>query len=145
MNPYIKITITTFTIWMLCALINSLACGTYIVFTSYHFNEWLGNIIFIFFLSLFFSAPGFFIFWCVLIISFAKWIEQRALFRVALSTGFILALITGIISSSLFKHEFPAGEYMIVLFVMLSAMISIIKHFNHFKKIKYRRNENRIF
>lgn len=145
MNPYIKITITTFTIWMVCAIINGLLCGTYIFFGNHYFSEWPGDVLFIFFLSLFFSVPGFFIFWIVLLISFARWIEERALFRVALSTGLVLASITGVICSEVFKSEFQKDKYLFVLFVILSAITGIIIHFNHFKKIKYKRNENRIF
>ena len=142
MNPYIKITITTFTTWMLCAMINGLLSGTYMFFANHHFGEWPSVILIIFFLSLFFSAPGFFIFWIVLLISFARWNEERALFRIALSTGFSLGLITGILCSKIFKNEFPKGEYLLVVFVILSAMTGIIMHFNHFKIIKYKRNEN---
>ncbi len=145
MSPYIKITITTFTTWMLCAMINGLLSGTYMFFANHYFGEWPADILIIFFLSLFFSAPGFFIFWIVLLISFARWNEERALFRIALSAGFALALITGIAGSVIFKNEFPNGEYLVILFVILSAMTSIIMHFNHFKKIKYKRNENTVF
>lgn len=145
MNPYVKITITTFTIWMICAMINGLLCGTYTSFANHHFNEWLVDILVIFFFSLVFSASGFFIFWMVLLISFARWIEERLLFRVALSTGLVLASITGVICSEIFKNEFPKGKYLIALFVILSAITGIMIHFNHFKKIKYRRNENKIF
>lgn len=144
MNPYIKITVTTFTIWMLCAMINGLLCGAYLSFAHHYLSEWLADILIIFFFSLFFSAPGYFILWIVLLISFARWIEERALFRVALSTGFVLALITGVISSEIFKDEFPNGKFLVALFVILSAMTGIIMHFNHFKKIKINeRNENR--
>ncbi len=144
MNPYIKITITTFTAWILCAIINGLLCGTYMYLATSYFSEWPGEILLVFFFSLFFSAPGFFIFWIVLLISFARWIEERALFRVALSTGFALSLITGFLGSNMFKSEFPNSKYLFVFFVILSAITGIMMHFNHFKKIKYRRNENRI-
>ena len=116
MNPYIKITVTTFTAWILCAIINGLLCGTYMYLATSYFSEWPGEILLVFFFSLFFSAPGFFIFWIVLLISFARWIEERALFRVALSTGFVLSLITGVLGSNMLKSEFPNSKYLFFFF-----------------------------
>ncbi len=135
MKQYIRLSFITFTIWLLSAFVNGLSCGIFLAVTRHEPAEWPGNLIVIFLISLFFSAPGFFIFWITMLVSFAKWVRERALFRTALSTGFILALITAISSSGIFTDEFP-NKYAFILLITLSAITSIMLHFNHFKKIK---------
>lgn len=131
MRPYIRITFITFTVWLLAAFVNGLLCGVFLAISEHHPAEWAGYLIVIFFISLFFSAPGFFIFWITMMVTFAKWIRERALFRTALSAGFILALITGICCSEIFRYE----KYVLILFIIISAITSIMLHFKHFKKI----------
>lgn len=134
MKQYIRLSFITFTIWLLSAFVNGLLCGIFLAVTRHEPAEWPGNLIVILLISLFFSAPGFFIFWITMLVSFAKWVRERALFRTALSTGFILALITGISSSEIFTHEFR-NKYAFIFLITLSAITSIMLHFNHFKKI----------
>lgn len=134
MRPYIRITFITFTVWLLAAFVNGLVCGIFLAITKHEPAEWAGYLVAIFFFSLFFSAPGFFIFWISMMVTFAKWIRERALFRTALSAGFILAFITGIFCSEMFRYEFHE-KYVLIFFIILSAITSIMLHFNHFKKI----------
>ncbi len=134
MRQYIRITFITFTVWLLSAFINGLLCGIYISITKYGPGQRPFYLVVVFLFSLFFSAPGFFIFWISMLVSFARWIRERALFRVALSAGFIPAIITGVCCSEIFKYEFPQ-KYVCIFFIILSAITSIMLHFNHFKKI----------
>lgn len=135
MNLYLKLTLGTFTIWVLTSFINGLLCTTYRASVSHISHEVPLDILFIFFLSLFFSAPGFFIFWIILLVKLGRGMYERALFRAALSTGFLLAAATAIVCLELLKSEFSTGKYVVVLFAILSSTTSIMIHFNHFKKI----------
>lgn len=134
MNPYIKITATTFTTWILTSFINGLICGVYLAIIHKHPSQFAGLAILIFFLSLIFSSIGYFILWMILVITFGNGVYNRALFRRALSAGFMLAISTGIIGLKIFEYELHCDKYVIVLFVV-SAMLSIMIHFNQFKKI----------
>ncbi|MEO8111059.1 MAG: hypothetical protein ABI594_13535 [Ginsengibacter sp.] len=134
MRPYIRIAFITFTVWLLAAFVNGLLCGIFLAITEHHPSAWAGYLIGIFFISLFFSAPGFFIFWIIMMVTFAKWTRERALFRTALSTGFILSATTGICCSEIFSYEFHE-KYVLVLLIILSAITSVMLHFKHFIKI----------
>lgn len=135
MKQYIRLSFITFTIWLLSAFVNGLLCGIFLAVTRHEPAEWPGNLIVILLISLFFSAPGFFIFWITMLVSFAKWVRERALFRIALCTGFILSLITATGCAGIFTSEFH-NKYVFILLINLSAITSIMLHFNHFKKIK---------
>ena len=94
MNSYIKITCRTFTIWVLASLINGLLCAISLSIIYNIYSELAAEIIGIALISLFFSAPGFFIFWLILVFKISTYTTERALFRSALITGFILASVT---------------------------------------------------
>ncbi|MEP6947742.1 MAG: hypothetical protein ABI863_00645 [Ginsengibacter sp.] len=135
MNLHLKITFRTFIIWLLASFINAFLCAGWRGLNNHISNEVPGDALFIFFISLFFSAPGFFIFWIILLVKLAKGIYERALFRAPLSTGFLLATATAIICLGLIKSEFSTDKYVVILFIISSSMISIMMHFNQFKKI----------
>lgn len=135
MSLYLKITFRTFTIWLLASFINALFCATWRGLNNHVSNEIPGDALFTFFISLFFSAPGFFVFWIILLVKLSKGIYERALFRAALSTGFLLATATAMAFLGLLESEFSTGKYVVILFIILSSMISIMMHFNQFKKI----------
>ena len=136
MSPYIKITGRTFTIWLLASLINGLLCGISLSVLHNIYSEITGDIIGIAFISLFFSVPGFLVFWFILLIRILMDTKERALFRSALVTGFILALITAIFGSKLFSSEFGYHFFIPFTCIMLSAVSSIMLHFKYFKNIK---------
>ena len=135
MNLYLKLTISTFTIWILASFINGLFYGIYEASINHIFNAFPVGILVVFFISLFFSAPGFFIFWIILMGKLGRGIYERALFRAALSTGFLLAATTAIVCLELLKSEFSTDKYAVVPFTVLSSTTSIMMHFNHFKRI----------
>ncbi len=136
MSPYLKLTGRTFTIWILASFINGLFCGIFITLSNVVYFELFGNIILVFICSLFFSAPGFFVFWLILLFKISTYTTERALFRSALITGFILASITGLFCSNIYSSVFDYHSIVIVACVIFSAVSSIMLHFKHFKKIK---------
>jgi len=132
MNPYVSITFRTITIWIMAALVNGILCGIYLGIIEYE-NGPFGLWIFLVFLcSLFFAAPGFFIFWVVMLRMITRKKFGRSLFRSALSSGIITACATAFLSKEVFKQ---AGELTISLFILLSTITSIMMHFKQLKKI----------
>ena len=136
MSPYLKLTGRTFTIWILASFINGVLCGIFITLSNAMYSDLIGNILLVSFFSLFFSAPGFFVFWLVLLFKMSIDTTERALFRAALITGFILSSITGLFGSGIYSSVFDYHSIVIATCVILSAMSSIMSHFKHFKKIK---------
>lgn len=136
MNSYIKITGRTFTIWVLASFINGLLCGISLLVINLNYTEIIGDTMFIFFISLFFSSPGFFVFWIILLFKISTYTTGRSLFRSALITGFILASVTAYFGSKMFSSEFDNYSSIPAACIILSAMSSIMFHFTHFKKIK---------
>jgi hypothetical protein len=114
------------------AVINGLLCGIYLCI-SRHTADPIPVMIFLAgILSLFFAIPGFFIFWVIMLILISQRFCGRSLFRAALSIGLVLACCTVYFSLDLFRG--PEG-IAISLFIILSAITSIMLHFNLFKKI----------
>lgn len=136
MNPYLSITFRTFTIWVMAAVLNGSLSGIYLAIIE----EQPDQVIAIGFIcglcSLFFSIPGFFVFWIVMLIAINAYKYQRALFRMALSAGMIIALLTGTVSIHFFKAFYSGEWFLFPLFILLSAISSIMMHFNLFKKSK---------
>ena len=135
MNLYLKITIGAFTIWILTSFINALFCATWSSVIINYQSGLAVHALMAFFVSLLFSAPGFFVFWIILPVKLSHGIYERALFRAALSTGFILATATALTCLELPGPAFATGKYLFILFAIISATLSIVMHFNHFKKI----------
>jgi hypothetical protein len=136
MSPYLKLTGRTFTIWILASLINGLLCSIFITLSNAVYFELIGNMLLVFIFSLFFSAPGFFIFWLILLFKISTYTTERALFRSALITGFVLASVTAFFGSKIFLSEFDNHSFIPAICIILSAMSSIMLHFKHFKKIR---------
>lgn len=136
MNPYLKITGRTATIWLLASFINAILCGAALFFVSNTYDQLPGYVFLIVILSLFFSAPGFFIFWIVLLIKFSFHTTERVLFRSALTTGLVLSIVTAYPGSKMVASEFMGYALIPASCIVLSAMISIMLHFKYFKKIK---------
>lgn len=132
MNPYVNITARTFTVWLMASTINGLLCGLYFGIFGVENDPLIGSIFLMGIGSLFFSIPGSFIFWLTMLLLIRRKIYGRSLFRAALSTGLVLASATAVLYFSL------TGGYKnlsISLFTILSALTSIMLHFNLFKKI----------
>jgi hypothetical protein len=134
MTLYLKITFRTFTIWILASLINGLLCATYQSVLNGLPGQIILQAIVNSFVSLFFSAPAFFIFWIILLIKVEDKVYERHLFRVALSAGLILSAATALMVSNLVAVS-PTDKYAIIPFAILSSIISIMMHFNYFKKL----------
>jgi hypothetical protein len=80
-----------------------------------------------------FAAPGFFLFWLIMLAMISNEFYGRRLFRAALSTGFILSGATAYFSLNLLSDT---KVLLIPIFIILSAITSIMMHFNLFKKIR---------
>lgn len=136
MNSYLKITGRTFTIWILTSLINAAICGIFLSAVNFNYDTITDNIITIYLISLFFSIPGFFLFWMVLLINLLRYKKGRTLFRAALLAGLILSSATAFLGRSLYVFEFSTYSLIPAISIVLSTMISIMLHFKYFKNIK---------
>lgn len=136
MSPYLKITGRTFTIWLLACFINGLLCGIALSIVNNSYTEMMAAIIGIAFISLFFAAPGFLIFWIILLLKILLGTKEAALFRSALIAGFIIASVTALLFPKMFSFEFDNYSSIPAASIILSAISSIMLHFKQFKKIK---------
>ena len=131
MNQYVRISLSTFTIWIMASLINGLLCGIYLSLSGNESDSVFAMVFISIICSLFFSAPGFFVFWIIMLMSINKKLYGRSLFRAALSAAIILSGCTAFFTFNLLGFlKGPA----ISLFIILSAITSIMMHFNGFKK-----------
>jgi hypothetical protein len=133
---YLKLTGRTFTIWLLAAFLNGLLAGIAISIISNEYYHVAENCIAVGILSLVFSAPGFFIFWLVLLFRAARHDRERELFRVALSAGFILSALTAACAYGLLFWLAENDTCVLVLIIILSTLLSIMIHFKIFKNLK---------
>jgi hypothetical protein len=133
---YLKLTGRTFTIWLLTAFLNGLLTGIAISIMGREYNQVVVNCILTGILSLVFSAPGFFIFWLVLLFRAARHNRERELFRAALSAGFILSAVTATCAYDLLFSMVKNDAYVLVLTIILSSLTSIMIHFKTFKNLK---------
>ncbi len=134
MNCILKITFRTFTLWVLSSIFNGLICGSFLSLRDSYSG--FGHVFFIFFLSLIFAAPGFFIFWIIMLTKLQAHVYERALFRAALSTGFILSIATVLICRTMYESMHQQANYVFSLSIIISAEASIMLHFRSFKQIK---------
>lgn len=141
MNPNFRITLASFTTWILCAFINGLFCAAFMCLIDKPFSEFFAILALTFIASSVFSAPGCFILWIILLTAFADKCQDRALFRLAVAVSFIIAVITSIISFSALHLQLSRSENFLFVFPVVSAVMTILMHFNQFKKIKHNRNE----
>lgn len=133
MNPYVSITCRTFTIWIMASIINGLLCGIYFAICDGEYAPVLLGIVSAGVCSLFFSVPGIFIFWVIMLLMIGRKLHGRALFRAALSTGMLLASATAFLFAGMVsRYQVPV----ISSFIILSAITSIMMHFTRFKKMR---------
>lgn len=136
MSIYLKLTARTFTIWLLTALINGLLAGIAVAIINSEYGMMAEFCLIIGILSLIFSIPGFFIFWVVLLVKAAKQERERALFRAALGTGFILSAATAACSYGLLFSAVKSYSFVLILIIVVSFLSSIMFHFKNFKNLK---------
>jgi hypothetical protein len=136
MGIYLKLTLRTFTIWLLTAFINGVLTGTAISIFEKQVDMVTGNCILVGILSLVFSIPGFFIFWLILLFRAARHHRDRALFRSAISSGFILSAFTAVFVCHVLFNEAGNYAFLLVLLIIISALTGIMIHFKNFKNLK---------
>ena len=135
MNIYLKLTGRTFTIWLLTAFINGLLSGIAVAILNNEHSSMAEFCLVIGLLSGIFSVPGFLIFWLVLLIKAARKVTERALFRSALSAGFMLSAATATCGYELLFNVLKNYAWVLVLIIILATVISIMIHFKNFKNL----------
>lgn len=136
MSIYLKLTGRTFTIWLLTAFVNGLLAGIAVAILNDEYSRMVEFCLLIGLLSGVFSVPGFLIFWLVLLTKAARKVTERALFRSALSTGFLLSAATAASAYALLSNLVKNYAWVLVLIIILSTVISIMMHFKKFKHLK---------
>lgn len=133
MNPFLAITLRTFTTWIMAAIINALSSGIYLAFVlgpgfapERIFITGVGSLVF--------SVPGFFIFWVILLIRLTNVADSRALFRTMLAAGMIPAAGMIWIFSNILDLE-PGYIIPLAAMVICSITASIMLHFKLILKI----------
>lgn len=139
MNYYLKLSIHSFTIWVLAALINAILSTCCLSVAPNNFGNWIENFTLIFFLTLVFSIPAIFIFW---IIYMTTPMDGNALFPQLLRTGFIMAFISAVLFFIFFNSMFKSGAFFLALSIIVAAVTSIMLH-HHFIVASYKNKTNR--
>ena len=130
---------SSFTIWVLSAMLNAILSGTVVWFFSGEFNYWPSAIILVFIFSLLFSVPGILLFWMILLVNW----ESEELFRILLKAGLIISSL-----SSLLVFILPVGmdKYKLLLLslcIVITTTASIMLHHNILLSITAKsKNEN---
>ncbi len=142
MNYYLKSTIHSFTIWVLAALINAILSAWCLSVAPNAFDNWGEAFMLAFFVTLIFSIPGVFIFWITYMTN--RMTDSSSLFRVLLRTGFIIAVVSGLLFFISFNGMLKGFTFFLMLSIIVAAISSIMLHHNFIivsHKNKARNNE----
>lgn len=117
----IKSIFSSFTVWILTALLNAVLSGTVVSILSSESESWPSTVLLVFIFTLVFSIPGIFIFWIILLVNW----EAEGLFRILLRLGFIVSIL-----SSLLVYVLPMGmekgQLLLLSLCMMTATITSI-------------------
>lgn len=128
---FIKSIFSTFTIWVLAALLNALLSATWLWLFSTEYNHWPVGFVLALVFTLFFSIPGMFVFWLVLLVNWGK----TSLFQLLLKAGFIISLLSSLFLFLLNDAELERQQLFLSLSIVTSSIASIMIHFPIFKTI----------
>jgi len=127
----IKSIFSSFTIWVLTALLNAVLSGTVVSFSSSGFSYWPTAILVVFILTLIFSIPGIFLFWITLLVNW----EAEGLFRILLRLGFIVSILSSLLIYVL-PMDMEIGQLLLLSLCMVIATVtSIMLHHSIFNAI----------
>ena len=132
----IKSIFLSFTIWVLTALLNACLGGTWLSVFSNEFSAWQLIFLQVFVCTLFFSVPGMFIFWIVLLVNW----EQERLFRVLLKTAFVVSILSSVILYFLPVDVVDDQQFFLSLCVVIASIASIMIHHSTIKTISANKN-----
>ena len=126
---FFKSIFTTFTIWVLAALINALLSATWLWLFSNEYNHWPTGFALALVFTLLFSTPGIFIFWLLLLINW----EKAMLFQTLLKAGFLISSFSSLILFLFEDTELEGQQLFLSLSIVISSTASIMMHFTIFK------------
>ncbi len=135
---FFKSIFSTFTIWVLAALLNALISATWMSLFATEFNRWPVWFFLSVVFTLFFSLPGVFIFWLVLL---ANW-QKPLLFQTLLKVGFIISSLSSLFLFVLNDHEIEGQQFPLSLSIIISSIASIMIHFTILKNISLNKIAN---
>jgi len=124
------------TIWLLASGINGVLRWLAAIFSAVIHYDLTENLIVAVSISLSSLAPGFFVFWFVLMVKTSSNTKERALFRCALRVGCILAIITALLARALLAGSFGKFSFEVASSIAIATITSIMLHYHCFKKIK---------
>ena len=131
-----KSILLSFTVWVMAALFNACLGGTWLSFFSNEFSTWQVIVLQVFVCTLFFSLPGMFIFWIVLLVNW----EQERLFRVLLKTAFVVSILSSVILYFLPVDVVDDQQFFLSLCVVIASIASIMIHHSTIKTISANKN-----
>lgn len=135
---FIKSIFFCFTIWVLTALLNALLSGTFLCVFSNAFRHWPETFFEVFICTLFFSVPGIFILWILLL---ANW-HQQQLFGLLLKASLIISALSSLLLG-VFPFSLIKGQQLFLSLCIVSASIaSIMMHHSIIKSISANKIEN---
>lgn len=126
MINYIKITLCSFTIWVLAALINALLSAVCLLLAPQHSTDWQGNFCLSFVFTLLFSGPSLFIFW--LIFLFNKKEDSQSLFQLLFRFAFFSAAFSAVVFAITFYERFGSCVLLLAVSIVLAAIASLMCH-----------------
>lgn len=135
---FFKSIFTTFTIWVLAALINALLSATWLWLFSIEYNHWPTGFALTLVFTLLFSTPGIFIFWLLLLINW----EKAMLFQTLLKAGFLISSLSSLILFLFDDTELEGQQLFLTLSIIISSIVSIMTHFTIFKNISSNKISN---
>lgn len=128
---FFKSIFSTFTIWVLAALLNALLSATWLWLFSDEYNQWPVGFALTLVFTLFFSTPGIFVFWLVLL---ANW-NKDLLFQYLLKAGVIISSLSSLFLFFLNDDDLERQQLFLSLSIVISSIASIMMHFTIFKNI----------
>lgn len=126
MIQFIKISICTFTIWVLAALINAILSASCLLFKPGEFDNWADNFGLSFVVTLVFSVPSIFIIWLLFLMNNTK--DIQTLFQLLYRTAFILAVFSAALFAVSFYAMFQNYVFLLGLCILVAAVTAIMCH-----------------
>lgn len=121
-----QIVFRTFTIWVMTALINAIISAACLYFSKGIFEDWPLAFVLAFVFTLLFSLPSLLVFFIIFIA--AQKADGEALFRRLLGTGWIMAIISGVIFCTSFYSEFNEVTLLLGFSIFAATTTSILLH-----------------
>jgi hypothetical protein len=136
---FFKSILSTFTIWVLAALLNASLSATWLWLFSNEYNHWPVVFALTLVFTLFFSIPGMFVFWLILLINW----DKVMLFQTLLKAGAIISLLSSLFLFVLNDQELERHQFFLSLSIVISSIASIMMHFSIFNNLLSNKKPNK--